>query len=178
MWKWKKVKSLSRVQLFATPWKVTYQLHSPWDFPGKNTGVGCHFLFQGIFPTQQLNLGLLYLLHWLVGSLSLKVRKLQQCASGLTTTDHKHTLSFASLFNTLEVEKQEFKSNICTHCVLSTRFSLYLLFSKFVDKRNYALKKTLGSFSPVWSWTVFVVLILESFHFDFGFNCMFLMPVA
>ena len=24
----------------------------PWDFPGKNTGVGCHALLQGIFPTQ------------------------------------------------------------------------------------------------------------------------------
>ena len=23
-----------------------------WDFPGKNTGVGCHFFLQGIFPTQ------------------------------------------------------------------------------------------------------------------------------
>ena len=28
-------------------------------FPGKNTGVGCHFLLQGIFPTQGLNPGLL-----------------------------------------------------------------------------------------------------------------------
>ena len=28
--------------------------------PGKNTGVGCQFLLQGIFPTQGLNLGLLY----------------------------------------------------------------------------------------------------------------------
>ena len=27
----------------------------PWNFPGKNTGVGCHFLLQGIFPTQELN---------------------------------------------------------------------------------------------------------------------------
>ena len=27
------------------------RLH-PWDFPGKSTGVGCHFLFQGILPTQ------------------------------------------------------------------------------------------------------------------------------
>ena len=26
-----------------------------WDFPGKNTGVGCHFLLQGTFPTQGLN---------------------------------------------------------------------------------------------------------------------------
>ena len=24
----------------------------PWDFPGKNTGVGYYFLLQGIFPTQ------------------------------------------------------------------------------------------------------------------------------
>ena len=32
--------------------------YSPWDFPGKNTGVGCHFLLQGIFPTQGLNPGL------------------------------------------------------------------------------------------------------------------------
>ena len=31
-----------------------------WDFPGKNTGVGCHFLLQRIFPTQRSNLGLLH----------------------------------------------------------------------------------------------------------------------
>ncbi|CAN0476709.1 unnamed protein product [Rangifer tarandus platyrhynchus] len=30
----------------------------PWDFPGKSTGVGCHCLLQGIFPTQGLNPGL------------------------------------------------------------------------------------------------------------------------
>ena len=30
------------------------------DSPGKNTGVGCHFLLQGTFPTQGLNLGLLH----------------------------------------------------------------------------------------------------------------------
>ena len=29
-----------------------------WDFLGKSTGVGCHFLFQGIFPTQGTNPGL------------------------------------------------------------------------------------------------------------------------
>ena len=27
------------------------RLFCPWDFPGKNTGVGCHFLLQRIFPT-------------------------------------------------------------------------------------------------------------------------------
>ena len=55
-----KVKSLSHVRLFATPWTVAYQALGPWDFPGKNTGVGCHVLLQGIFPTQGLNLGLLH----------------------------------------------------------------------------------------------------------------------
>ena len=28
----------------------------PWDFSGKNTGVSCHFLLPGIFPTQGSNL--------------------------------------------------------------------------------------------------------------------------
>ena len=36
----------------------------PWNFPGKNTWVGCHFLLQGIFPTQGSNPRLLHLLHW------------------------------------------------------------------------------------------------------------------
>ena len=40
-------------------------------FPGKNTGVGCHFLLQGIFPTQGSNLHLLCLLRWQVVSLPL-----------------------------------------------------------------------------------------------------------
>ena len=50
-------KSLSRVQIFATPWTVATRLLCPWDFPGKSTGVGCHFLLQGIFPTQGSNPG-------------------------------------------------------------------------------------------------------------------------
>ena len=33
----------------------------PWNSPGKDIGVGCHFLLQGIFPTQGLNPGLLHL---------------------------------------------------------------------------------------------------------------------
>ena len=38
------------------------------DSPGKDTGVGCHALLQGIFPTQGSNPGLCHLLHWQVGS--------------------------------------------------------------------------------------------------------------
>ena len=35
------------------------------DFPGKNTGMGCHSLLQGISPPQGLNVGLL---HWQANS--------------------------------------------------------------------------------------------------------------
>ena len=36
------------------------RLLSPWNFPGKNPGVGCHFFLQGIFLSQGLNPGLLH----------------------------------------------------------------------------------------------------------------------
>ena len=39
------------------------RLLCPWDSPGKKTGVGCHFLLQGIFPTQESNLCLSCLPH-------------------------------------------------------------------------------------------------------------------
>jgi len=42
-----------------------------WDFPGKNTGVGCHFLIHVIFPTQGSNMCLLHLLYWQGASLPL-----------------------------------------------------------------------------------------------------------
>ena len=47
----------SSVWLFATPWTVAYQAPL-WDSPGKNMGVGCHALLQGIFPSQGSNPGL------------------------------------------------------------------------------------------------------------------------
>ena len=64
LWLWVHECTLS-VRLFATPW-----LLRPWDSPGKNTGVGYHFLLQGIFQTQGLNPCLLCLLHRRVDSSS------------------------------------------------------------------------------------------------------------
>ena len=53
-----------------------YGLHAarhlwPRASPSKNTGVGCHALLQGFFPTQVSNLCLLRLLQWQAGSLPL-----------------------------------------------------------------------------------------------------------
>ena len=55
---------------------VTYGLQPArllclWDSPGKNTGMACHALLQGIFLTQGSNPCLLRLLHWQVGYLPL-----------------------------------------------------------------------------------------------------------
>ena len=63
------------------------RLLCPWDLPGKGTRVSHHFLLQGIFPTQGLNLGLLqcrqilYLLSYkgkMLHSISQQIWKTQQ----------------------------------------------------------------------------------------------------
>ena len=50
---------ISCVWHFAIPWTVA-SLLCPWDSPGKTTGVGCHALLQGIYPTQGSKLHLLH----------------------------------------------------------------------------------------------------------------------
>ena len=54
----------SSISFFFPSSQKEYRLLCLWDFPGKNTGVGCHFLLQGIFLTQESNLHLLCSLHW------------------------------------------------------------------------------------------------------------------
>ena len=67
----------SRVWLFATLWTVAlpgssvHELFCPGYSVQANTGVGCHALLQGIFPTQGWKPHLLCLLHWREGSLPL-----------------------------------------------------------------------------------------------------------
>ena len=55
------MKSLSHVRLFVTPrGTVARQAPPSGDSPGKDIGVGGHFLLQGIFPTQGSKPGLLH----------------------------------------------------------------------------------------------------------------------
>ena len=60
---------LNYIWLFATLWTVTRQAPLSMGFPGKNTGLGCHFLLQGIFLTQGPNPCPLCLLHLQADSL-------------------------------------------------------------------------------------------------------------
>jgi len=57
------------------------RLLCPWDFPGKNTGVGCHFLLKGIFLTRRSNWSFL---HWQADSLPV---------------DHQGSLNFRSCYS-------------------------------------------------------------------------------
>ena len=55
---------------FQSPWIVKpTTLFCLWNFPSKNTGMGCHFLLWEIFTTQGSQLHLLHLLHWQAYSL-------------------------------------------------------------------------------------------------------------
>ena len=62
---------LSHVPLFATPWTVAHQVPLSMEFFRQDYWRGCHFLLQGIFPTQRSNLHLLHLLRWQADSLLL-----------------------------------------------------------------------------------------------------------
>ena len=60
-----------------------------WAFPGKNTGVGYHFLLEGIFSTQGSDPSLLHLLQWQVDSLPLHhLRNPLKCIKNIP---HTHT---------------------------------------------------------------------------------------
>ena len=69
------VKSDSYRSLCCSP--EGFSVHA--DSLGKNTGMGCHALLQGIFLTQGLNLHLQRLLHWQAGSLPLAPAGKPQC---------------------------------------------------------------------------------------------------
>ena len=73
----------------------------PWYFPGKNTGVACHSLLQGIFPTLGSNLCLLHVLHWLAGSLSLVLP-----GKPFLTTFYKTIVALNLIFNQFEKKNQ------------------------------------------------------------------------
>ena len=63
---------------------IPARLLRPWNSPSKNTGVGCHSLLHGIFPTQGMNLGLLHCRQILY--------HLNLCNT------HKQSLGFGTLF--------------------------------------------------------------------------------
>ena len=77
----------------ANPWTVAHRLLFLWKSPGKNTGVGCHALLQGILPTQGSNP---CLLHWQADSLPVSYQgspRLKILISGCVSPDLSPGLS-------------------------------------------------------------------------------------
>ena len=82
---------LGSVQLFATPCTVTLKtLLCPWAYPRKNTGMSCHFLLQGTFPTRGSNLCLPKLLHWQADSLLLSKLRSPRLTTGIKIAEKKY----------------------------------------------------------------------------------------
>ena len=92
--------SLSGVRLFATLWTVACQVPLSMDFSGKNTGVGCHFFLQGIFPLQGSNLHFLHLPYCrctLVAEPSGKLHMLRENSLFLSGKSSWHLAAFSLL---------------------------------------------------------------------------------
>ena len=75
------------------PMDLNLLIHCAWNFPAKNTEVGCYALLQGIFLTQGLNLHLLYLLH---------------CRQILHLLNHWGSLSSHTLVFRVQISTHEF----------------------------------------------------------------------
>ena len=72
----------------CNPWTIACtRLLPQWDSLGKNTGVGCHFLLQGIFPTQGSNPGLAH------------CRQTLYCLSHQGSLIHTHTHTHTHIKN-------------------------------------------------------------------------------
>ena len=82
---WSAACSVSRVCSLRPHRLWPTRLLCPWNSPGKNAGVSCNFLLQGIFLTQGLNPQLLYLLHWQMGSSPLYHQGSPTVCEGFTT---------------------------------------------------------------------------------------------
>ena len=73
------------------------RLLCPWDFPDKNTGVGCHFLLKGIFPTQGWNPCVLCLQHQQAGrQVVLAGKQVHQGSPTYIRADEKFFISIGS----------------------------------------------------------------------------------
>ena len=90
-----------------------------WDFPGKNTGVGGHFLLQGIFLTQGSNPRLLCLLHWQVDSLPLSHVESPKWSCVHSDGKHSSALSPQICFLFLKL-RVKWNHTVCGLCVFST----------------------------------------------------------
>ena len=95
---------------------------SPQNFPGQNTGVGCHFLLQGIFPTQESNWGLLHC--WqILYQLSYKNKILHKKITILADTDNCLSVAICLGFCNIRFRPLKIKHMACQWDILETVYA-------------------------------------------------------
>ena len=131
------------------------RLFCPWNFTGKNIGVGCHFLLQEFFQTQGSNPHFLYLLQWQAGSapmvpisgkqkLSQRPTYIKNYWSNLSL-DHLSTKSELPQLNLLT----PLGSSLLTWVMLDFKFRILILFLK-VFNSLWLKKKSFFLFSVIY----------------------------
>ena len=118
------------------------RLLCPWDFPGKNTGVGCHSLLQGILWIHGSNP---FLLHWQVNSLLLSHQgslwnPYLPASTNMTVGKLASCLSIKVLLlqNPKLLNEVPFNKTLCSSCsVIGTHcyfpINIHLLIHSFID---------------------------------------------
>ena len=135
----------SYVQLFVTPWTVANQAPLSMGFSSKDTGVGCHSLLQGIFPTQGSKL---HLLHWQVSSLSLGPPGKPLIWYPLVLFTQEYIDELSVLKNTL-AHKASPDCGLCKRLLRMDQFSL-----EMVAKKKY------------WEWQNIILISKTPSHFS------------
>ena len=114
------------VNSLVTPWTVGHQAPLG-NFPGKNSGAGCHFLLQGISLTQGSNPRLSRFLHWQADSLEsttvppgkhICMYVCSNCHAYLSITSDTYWLVTFNLMNKCEFLELEQTGSFTKHIIL------------------------------------------------------------
>ena len=135
-------------------WQPTRLPHH-WDSPGKNTGVGCHALLQGIFPTQGSNRGHLHcrqiLYHWstreaLLPPAAAAAKSLQSCLTVCNPIDGSLPGSpIPRIFQAGTLEWVAISFSHAWKWKVKAKFYLYLSKSFFSEPDSAKLAPTKGN---------------------------------
>ena len=124
-------------RLFATTWT---QPGSPvhGDSPGENTGVDCHALLHGIFPTQGSNPCLLCLLHWQADSLPLEPP--EKCKNNYTGSKYTSCVFGQNFYDINFTQSPLGALVIFHHCDEFVLIYLHSYLVSYVSKQNTVSK--------------------------------------
>ena len=128
-----------------------HELHSPWNSPSQNTGMGNHSLLQQIFLTQELNLSLLHC-RWILYQLGYQ-------------GSHK---TFSNLCHKYYTAVFGYYTAVC-HYICSIR-QVHINCLQFSFKINYLFLPVLSLFSSCGKWGLLSSCSVQASNFS-GFSC-------